>query len=148
MICSLFGHSKMNYKPYREYIKSIIVDLIENKSINVFYSGGRGAFDCMCRDIIYGLKKDYPHIISYLVLSYHPKPNSYINSEHYDSTLYLLEERVPLRFAISKTNEKMIDESDYIISGVIYTWGGAYKSCEYARRKHKKVIKITKKIYL
>lgn len=140
--CCFFGHSSMNYKPYAERIKSVITDLIENESVITFYSGGRGDFDCICRDIIYGLKKDYPHITSYLVLSYHPKTDSDINAANYDGTIYFLDRKVPLRFAISKTNEMMIDVSDFVISGVYYTWGGAYKSCEYARRKKKEIIRI------
>lgn len=147
MICTFFGHSDINtdYKPYLEQIRFVINDLIVNKGVTTFYSGGHGHFDNICRDIIYELKSLYPYIRSYLVLSYIPKPDSTVNTMNYDGSLYLLKKRVPLRYAISKTNELMIDMSDYIISGVIYNWGGAFTACEYARRKKKKTILIIEK---
>jgi hypothetical protein len=61
----------------------------------------------------------------------------------YDEFLYPPLEDVPLRFAITKRNEWMISQADTIIAFVNHTYGGAYKSLLYARRKNKSIISIT-----
>ena len=144
--CAFFGHRRYGYEGCREIIKSSIVDLIENYGVTQFYSGGRGEFDNLCSSIVYELKKEYPHIKNTLVLSYLPvKKEEYGLPEKYDDSAYFLENRVPPRFAIVKTNEEMIKHTDFVLSGVVWRRGGAYQACEYARRKGKKVIFILQK---
>ncbi len=41
-----------------------------------------------------------------------------------------------------KRNEWMINQCDILISGVINTWGGAYMTQEYARKKDKRIIYV------
>lgn len=61
----------------------------------------------------------------------------------FDSTLYPSIERTPRHFAIVKRNEWMINNADFLIAYVVYNWGGAYKTFEYAKRKkHTSVINI------
>ena len=92
--------------------------------------------------------KDYPFIKSYLILAYMPKEkdkNEYEDSALalFDSTLYPSIEKTPRRFAIVKRNEWMINNADFLIAYVVYNWGGAYKTLEYAKRKkHTSVINI------
>ena len=49
-------------------------------------------------------------------------------------------ERVLKRFAINYRNEWMIKQSDYVVTYVKYSLGGAFNFKEYAERKKKKVI--------
>ena len=62
----------------------------------------------------------------------------------YDSTVYPPLENIPQKFAISKRNEWMINQADLIIAYVSHTYGGAYRSLEYARRKKKSIINLAK----
>jgi len=141
--CVFFGHRDWGWADEKEKIKNSIVDLIENYQVVQFYSGGRGNFDSLCSQIVYELKKKYPQIKNTLVLSYiTQKKEEYGLPERYDDSVYFLEEKVPPRFAIIKTNEKVIDNSDFVIVAVRKRWGGAYRAFEYARRKGKTIIQI------
>ena len=141
--CAFFGHRDWGIEEGKEEIRNSIVHLIENYEVAQFYSGGRGNFDNLCSQIVYELKKEYPYIKNTLVLSYIPKKkHEYGLPERYDDSVYLLEERVPPRFAIVKTNEKIIDKVDYVIVGVQKSWGGAYRAREYAKKRKKTILQI------
>lgn len=137
--CAFFGHRNMNVEQYQERLLKVITYLIEKKDVGQFYSGYRGDFDVYCSRLIYELKKVYPQIKNTMVLSYIPKDRNLPNC--FDDSVYLLEKRVPEKFAIIKTNKRLADKVDFIIAGV-YTVGGAFAVCEYAR-KRKTVINVT-----
>ena len=61
-------------------------------------------------------------------------------TDGYDETLYPRLESVPRRFAISRRNEWMVQESDAVVAYVTHGWGGAAKTLEHARRKKKNVL--------
>ena len=52
-----------------EAVKAELVKLIE-QGVCVFLNGGMGGFDWKCAAILRDLKKEYPHIKSYLVIPY------------------------------------------------------------------------------
>lgn len=144
--CAFFGHRQYGYEGSREIIKNSIVDLIENYGVTQFYSGGRGTFDNLCSSIVYELKSKYSALKNTLVLSYLPKKKEeYSLPEKYDDSVYFLEKKVPPRLAIVKTNEETVNRVQFILSGVVWSHGGAYEACKYAQRKGKKVIFILQK---
>ena len=51
-------------------------------------------------------------------------------------------ETVPKRFAISWRNKWMIQKSDYVITYIVYSWGGAAKFADLSKRVNKIVINI------
>ena len=106
--CCFFGHTRFAYEDCRDTIKSIVIDLIEQHGVTVFYSGGRGDFDGMCTRIVGEVRKDYPHIENLKFLSYIPTGSAadHYLAPYYTRTVYLLEEKVIPKFAISGTNEK------------------------------------------
>ncbi len=79
----------------------------------------------------------YPHITRTLV-------TPYLNREYdltfCDDSLYPPIESTPLRYAILKRNEWMVDNADLVVACVRYSWGGAAKTLEYAKRRKKPVI--------
>lgn len=139
--CAFFGHRDFNYRPYREKIKELICQLIENQGAAEFYNGFRGNFDSLCAEIVFELKEQYPAIKNIMVLSYHPH-GDYPLPKFFDESVYLLEESVLPKFAISYTNQAIVDRVDYVISGVKHDWGGAWTACQYARRKKKIILNI------
>lgn len=140
--CCFLGHREYPYENYKEDIERIIRLLIESYGVRQFYCGGRGNFDNLCSDIVGELRKEYPRIKNTLVYSYIPRDAEYHLPEKYTDSVYFLEERVIPQFAILKTNEKMVEKSDFIFSGVKYSWGGAAKAQEYAYKKQKTVIAL------
>ncbi len=137
----------MNVEQYREKLLRIVVDLIEVNGVTQFYSGFRGDFDFYCSKLIYELKTVYPQIKNTMVLSYIPEitndqDNAFKLPKYFDDSVYLLERRVPKRFAIIETNKCLVDEVDCIVAGVILHGGGAYTACKYAQAKKKPIISI------
>ena len=145
--CVFFGHGKEDYSPYIEELEEIIVNLIENEGVIQFYSGGRGKFDVICAEIVGNLRGKYSQIRNTLVLSYIPNnKQNFTLHERYDDSVYLLEKEVPPIFAISKTNEAMVEKADFIVAAVRYDWGGAQSAYCYAKRKKKQIINLFERL--
>lgn len=140
-ICTFAGHSKIyGDDTIKERLKKEIKNLIENCGVNTFYNGGKGQFDLLCAECANELKNDYPFIKSYLILAYMPGKKNQFDADFYknfDDTLYPEIEKVPPKFAIIKRNEWMVDKSDFLISYVEHNWGGAYRTLEYAAKRHR-----------
>ena len=148
-LCTFTGHAILydDEKIIKQKLKKEIIDLIENEEVTTFYSGGKGDFDFLCAKTLKEFKKYYPYIKSYLILSYIPKEKdsykSLLYNEMFDESIYPDIEKTPPRFAISKRNEWMINNSDFLIAYVDHSWGGAAKTLEYAqKKKHIKIINI------
>ena len=75
MICTFFGHrdTSKNIKPT---LMSVLVDLIKNKNVDIFYVGNNGNFDFIVKEVLEELKEKYP-IKYYVVLAYIPKKDDY-----------------------------------------------------------------------
>ena len=142
-ICTFAGHSKIyGDDTVKERLKKEIRNLIENYGVTVFYNGGKGQFDWLCAECVKELKRDYPFIKSYLILAYIPGKRSQFGIDFYkrfDDIIYPEIEKTPLKFAVIKRNKWVIDRSDFLIAYVGHSWGGAYRTLEYAKRKKKNV---------
>lgn len=127
----------------KEKIKSVLRNTIENliasQGTTEFLLGGYGDFDGMSARTVRELKDKYPHITSTLVIPYIDRD---YNTELYDGSVFPPIESVPKRFAISKRNEWMVQSSDIVIAYVKYSWGGASKTLDFARRKKKVIFNI------
>ena len=137
MNCTFFGHRDVP-REKDPIIKSTLIDLIENKNVDTFYVGNNGNFDSMVCSVLSELSDKYP-IKFYIVFSYVPKRKTE-NSE-----LTILPEgieTVPPRFAISYRNKWMIEQSDYVVTCVSRSWGGAAQFKELAEKKGKSLINI------
>ena len=141
--CVFFGHRDIHYQQYKPKLVQVLEDLIRNEGVAQFYSGGRGAFDNLCAEVIAELKKSYPQIKNTLVLSYMPPSNEdFTLAPIYTDTVYLLERQVPPRHAILETNKCMVDKADCLVVGIIKEWGGAWQAVEYAKKRGKRIIDI------
>ena len=140
MICTFFGH-KGTPKEIEPTLRSTLIDLIENKNVNMFYVGNNGNFDTMVRRHLEDLSRTYP--ITYnVVLAYLPtNKNEY---DDYTNTIFPEGiETVPKRFAISYRNKWMIELADVVVTYVTHSFGGAAKFKEMAEKQGKTIIELS-----
>lgn len=137
--CTFFGHKNTSNK-IEPALRAALLDLIENKNVNLFLVGNQGNFDSIVRKNLRQLKSNYPCIKYSVVLAYMPIRQ---NSEDYSDTIYPeVLERVPPKFAISKRNKWMMENSDYVITYVTHNFGGAAQFQDLAKKKGKVVINL------
>ena len=137
--CTFFGHSDAPIQ-ITSVLKSTLIDLIENKNVSEFYVGNNGNFDAIVKDVLVDLKREYAHIDYAVVRAYLPNEKQ---SEDYHNTMYPLGlENVPPKYAICRRNEWMIEKSQYVVTYVVYSFGGAYKYKTLATKKKRVVINL------
>lgn len=105
-----------------------------------------GEFDKIFSSTVRGLKRSFPDIKLVLVKPYFLKELN-TNKEYYENTydgIYIPEESATTfhKKAITVRNRWMVDNADFIISGVYKDYGGAYDEVRYAQRNKKMVFKL------
>ena len=101
--CTFFGHRECP-----DFIKSklreVLIDLITNHDVDMFYVGNQGRFDAIVRGVLRELKKEYLQIDYAVVLAYMPgKQTEY--EDYSDTMLPEGIESVHPRYAISWRNK-------------------------------------------
>ena len=134
--CCFAGHSKVYDS---EIVDKAITEarrLIVDHGVTDFWVGNYGSFDGYAASAIRRLKAEFPQISLSLVIPYITKEiNEYREDyyKNYDSIIMAdIPESTPRNLKIIKTNEFMVDESDFLICYINYGWGGAVKTMEYA----------------
>lgn len=157
-ICSFFGHRdiKPNQKAYynkeegelQQTLEQTIVDLIENHSINEFYSSGLGTFDNMCASIVFKLQQNdkYSHIKSTRILHKMPKTNTVTpnhNVNYHETMLCDNAENVFAQGQIQNCNRYMVRVSDIVLVAIERSAiSNSYKIYKYAKNQKKIVINL------
>ena len=144
MVCTFFGHGNAP-KEIIPVLKDTVIKLIEENGVDMFYMGNHGHFDYYAEIVLKELKEIYPHIKYAVVLAYLPRGSE---CEYYDfsNTIYPEGlEKAPLRYAILKRNEWMLNKADYVITYVTTVVGGAAQFKEKAEKKKKIIIEISRK---
>jgi hypothetical protein len=147
-IITFCGHKDISD---RQLILNKVIETLETyfkgETPLTFYCGGYGDFDRLASQAIDVLRKKYTEIKAekifvtpYITPAYQDKISDM--KKFYDDVVYPPLENVPLRFAISRRNKWMVDNSDIIIAYVMHNWGGAAKSLEYAKKKHKVIVTL------
>ena len=139
-ICTFFGHRDCP-APIRVQLRAVLIDLITNHDVDMFYIGNQGRFDTIVRGVLRKLKKEYPQINYAVVLAY--MPGKQMEFDDYSDTM-LPEgiESVHPRYAISWRNNWMLRQSDYVVTYITHPWGGASQFSIKAKRQGKIVINI------
>ncbi len=139
--CTFFGHRTIN-KKIEPILQSTLIDLIEKHNVDLFYLGSQGDFDFKALNVLTKLKARYPHIDFFVVLTHLPTKNENFNF----ATIYpKILATSPAKFAIDRRNHWMLNRSDYVISYIEHSIGGAAKFMNLAIRKNKKVVNIAEK---
>ncbi len=113
-------------------IRREISKLIEN-GITDFISGGMGSFDWMYARIVFDLKKNYPQIRNFLVIS--SLSFNIREPKYFDFVIYPKDfEKYHFKAAIPTRNRYLIDNSSYAICYVTHDWDGVAKTYERAKK--------------
>lgn len=98
------------------------------------YVGNQGQFDSMVYSVLKELRGKYPQIRYTVVLAY--LPDEHIKEVYGENTLFPDGlENVPKKFAISKRNDWMIQQSEIAVCYVHKITGGAAKFREKAEKR-------------
>ena len=137
--CTFFGHRDCPDSIYSR-LKSCIEALIVNHGVSCFYVGHQGRFDALALKALRELQPAYASVKYYVVLAYLPlKAMPYSTEE----TLYPEGlESIPPRFAISHRNKWMLDHSDYVVTYVTTSAGGAAFGKKEAERQRRIVLEL------
>ena len=138
--CTFFGHRDCP-ETVKPKLREVLVDLITNHGVDMFYVGHQGQFDAYVHSVLKRLKQEYPQISYAVVLAYMPGQRTEYD-DYSDTMLPEGIEAVHPRYAISWRNKWMLDQSDYVVTYLTHTWGGAYQHARKAIGQGKKVINL------
>lgn len=140
-VCTFFGHRDCpdTVKPK---LREVLVDLISNHHVDLFYVGHQGQFDAIVRSTLKELKKEHPQISYAVVLAYMPGKKTEFD-DYSDTMLPEGIESVHPHYAISWRNDWLLRQSDYVVTYITHPHGGAAQYAEKAKRTGKTVINIS-----
>lgn len=140
--CTFFGHRESPVT-IRPKLRETIIDLIAHHGVDMFYVGQQGKFDAMVRSVLKELVPIYPEVNYAVVLERVPSDRTEFDFRDFSDTM-LPEgiEAVHPRFAISWRNKWMLQRSEYIVTYITHSWGGAAQFAEQAKGQKKTVINL------
>ena len=140
-VCTFFGHRDCpaSIKPK---LRAVVEELIVRYGVDRFYMGRQGAFDAMARVVLQELAVEYPHISYAVVLERLPGPRDKAVWDFSDTIFPEGLETVLPRFAISKRNDWMLKQADFVVTYITHNWGGAAQYAEKAHRQGKRVLNL------
>jgi len=142
MTCTFFGHRDCPVSCHDTF-KEVLIELIKSKSVTRFLVGNQGVFDRIVLQSLRELKCERFAFEYVVVLAYFPttKPEGEaLNQTH--TMVFQDVEKVPPRYAIDRRNAYMLSQSQYVVTYVKGTTGGAYKFYTKALQQQKTVINI------
>ena len=138
--CTFFGHRECP-DSIKIQLRAVLIDLLTNHDIDMFYVGNQGRFDAIVRSILRELKIEYQQINYAVVLAYMPgKQTEY--DDFPDTMIPEGIESVLPRYAISWRNNWMLRQSDYVVTYITHAWGGAAQYAAKAARQGKSVVNL------
>lgn len=138
--CTFFGHRECP-DSIKIQLRAVLIDLLTNHDIDMFYVGNQGRFDAIVRGILRELKIEYQQINYAVVLAYMPgKQTEY--DDFPDTMIPEGIESVHPRYAISWRNNWMLRQSDYVVTYITHSWGGAAQYAAKAARQGKSVVNL------
>lgn len=141
-VCTFFGHRECpsSIKPK---LRKELINLIENHDVDMYYVGQQGSFDSTVYSVLKELKLIYPHINYFIVLERLPSNRDSPDTRDYRNTMIPEGmETIHPRFAISCRNQWMLSQSEYVVTYITHSWGGAAHFAESAKKQQKIVINL------
>ena len=136
--CFFIGHHDAKAEIY-PLLRAEVERHITEHGVTDFYVGHYGGFDGLAAQAVKEARERHPEIRLTLVLPYHPAIRPISTPKGFDGTFYPWEdEKIPKRLAIIKTNQRMVDTCDYLITYAYHFLGGTGQIVEYARKREKR----------
>lgn len=129
--CTFFGHSQC--PDLRSELREAVMRLAGD-GVDMFYVGDNGRFDAQARSVLSELGLRYGVVLAYL-----PKGTG---ADFGDTMFPEGLELVHPRYAIDRRNRWMLERSDYVVTYVHHSWGGAAKFAALAERQGKRMIRL------
>lgn len=140
--CCFAGHSKLYGGRVSEQLYETIRLLIAEQDVKDFLVGNYGAFDSCAASAVRNLKRKFPQVTLSLVIPYLTKEIDEYRENYYKNYDSIVIANIPegtsRNLKIIKTNEYMVNASEFIICYVNYSRGEAAKTMDYAKRKNLK----------
>ncbi len=163
--CCFIGHRFIQNKKIIQPLKTLILDLIENKKVTEFYFGSKSEFNDLCYDLVSEFKPQYKNIkricvtckSECVVLANEKEKmqeiyNKILNNEkvrEFEDEIKFDNVLKSGKLAYVKRNEEMIKISDYCIFYLDEHYikpnkksSGTKIAYEYAKRKNKNIILV------
>lgn len=137
-ICTFFGHRDAPSE-IQPLLAEAINKMIRQHGTDTFYVGCNGRFDSMAQHALQDLQSRHPAVRCYIVLARYPA-----SSETYPLETILPDgfESFPPRFAIANRNRWMLRQSDFAITYIRRSWGGAAQFAAQAERQGKTILRL------
>ena len=129
--CTFFGHSQC--PDLRSELRDAVMRLAGD-GVDMFYVGDNGRFDAQARSVLSELGLRYGVVLAYL-----PKGTG---ADFGDTMFPEGLELVHPPDAIDRRNRWMLERSDYVVTYVHHSWGGAAKFAALAERQGKRMIRL------
>ena len=140
--CFFIGHREADER-LLPTLTAAIDRMIAEEQVSLFYIGGYGGFDRIAATAVKRMKLQHPEITLMLVLPYHPAERPIETPYGFDGTYYPEGlEKVPRRYAIVRTNEIMVKQSDWLVSYVRHGASNSRRILEYAQKQGTACINI------
>ena len=139
LACTFFGHRDCP-DSLKARLQSVVIDLITNHDVDMFYVGNQGGFDRLVRGVLREITQECPRAQYAVVLAHTPS-----GAPAADTADTMLPEGIELVhpcYAISWRNNWMLQQSDFVITYVAHSWGGAAQYVQKAIRSGKTVINL------
>ena len=138
--CTFFGHRDCP-EGIKAKLRDVLVDLINNQGVDMFYVGHQGRFDGLVHGLLRELQREYPSINYAVVLAYMPSQKREYD-DYSDTMLPEGIESVHPHYAISWRNKWMLQKSDFVVTYITHSWGGAAQYAEKAKKQGKTVVNL------
>ena len=136
--CFVIGHREADERLLPR-LELTIERLIAEENVRYFYVGEYGGFDRIAAAAVKHAKQKYPDITLMLVLPYHPAERAVPTPNGFDGTYHPEGlENTPRRYAIVRTNQIMVDDSDWLVCYVRHGASNSRNLLEYAKRREAK----------
>ena len=136
--CFFIGHREAD-EQLLPRLELVIDRLIQEDRVRYFYVGGYGGFDRIAAAAVKRVKQKYPDITLMLVLPYHPAERPTEAPAGFDGTYHPEGlENTPRRYAIVRTNQIMVDTSNWLVCYVQHGASNSRNLLEYAQRREEK----------
>lgn len=143
MVITFCGHADFVEKPNDEQLVLRFLEEAGGGQGIDFYLGDYGGFDAFayrCCKKYQQVNRDCKLVFVTPYLNRSSKRSIYgLQERLYDEVLYPELESVPPRFAILRRNQWMVEHADAVVAYIDHSWGGAYQSYQYARRRKRAI---------